>query len=88
MSASKIPLDQLWYAKGTLSGLLNFSIRSGLVVGDGCLQCGANVPTIESSPAYRCRCGYEHALEVAIRCIDDEIAKKEASTPPSAEPYP
>ena len=88
MSAQRIPLDQLRYAKGMLSGLLNFSIRSGLIVGDGCLQCGTNIPAADSSPAYRCRCGYEHALEVAIRCIDDEIAKKEAVTPPSAESYP
>lgn len=78
MNAERIPLDQLEYAKGTLSGLLNFSIRSGLVVGDGCIvACRENIPATESSPAYRCRCGYEHALEVALRCTEDAIARKQ-----------
>lgn len=63
-----IPAEQLAYAKGTLSGLLNFSIRSGLTVGAGC-ESTASSPK-DADPAFRCRCGYEHALDVAIRCID------------------
>ncbi len=77
MSTSRIPEGQLRYAKGVLSGLLNFSIRSGLIVGDGCERCGAHITDADSDPAKRCRCGYEHALEVAIRCIDEEIARTE-----------
>jgi hypothetical protein len=76
MGASRIPVNQLEYAKGLLSGLLNFSIRSGLFIGDGCASCGEARPESETSPALRCRGGYEHALEVAIRCIDDEIGRR------------
>jgi transcriptional regulator with XRE-family HTH domain len=78
--STSIPISQLEYAKGVLSGLLNFSIRSGLVVGDGCAACPEAMPEEYASPALRCRCGYEHALSVAIRCIDAEIANGKAVT--------
>ena len=67
---TKQSISELEYAKGILSGLLNFSIRSGLVVGDGCSDCPDSLPKEYTSPAFRCRCGYEHALTVAIQCID------------------
>lgn len=72
-TVDEMECSELEYAKGVLSGLLNFSIRSGLTVGDGCGSCGENIPETERTPAYRCRCGYEDALRTAIRCIDKEI---------------
>lgn len=76
MNADRIPLNQLEYAKGVMSGLLNFSLRSGLFHGDGTLVVDKDIPETDTSPTYRFRCGYEHALEVAIRCIDSQIAKR------------
>lgn len=75
-------MGQLRYAKGVLSGLLNFSIRSGLTLGDG-ERGGEGYTDADRDPAMRFRSGYEHSLEVAIRCIEDEIARKEAVKPPS-----
>lgn len=76
MRFERITTGQLEYAKGLLSGLLNFSIRSGLIVGDG--ERGGELYTdADKDPALRFRDGYEHALEVAISCIDGEIARRE-----------
>lgn len=66
----RLSFDNLEYSKGTLSGLLNFSIRSGLFCCDGMPQLDPDFDEKDKNPFYRCRCGYEAALQTAIMCIE------------------
>lgn len=68
-------MTELEYTKSILAGLLSFSQRSGAVE-DGCDTCA------DKSPKHGCRCGYEYALQIAIRCVDAEMEREEAVKPP------
>ncbi|MBM6871180.1 hypothetical protein [Pseudoflavonifractor phocaeensis] len=72
----RLSFETLEYAKGTLSGLLNFSLRSGLFCCDGMPQLDPEYTDREKNPHFRCRCGYEAALETAIRCIEFVVSRK------------
>lgn len=72
---STAPSDFLIYAKGTLEGLRNFAIRSGLVE-TGCEDCAGKTIAPETPVYLSCRCGYVDALSIAISCIDDVLSRR------------
>ena len=71
-----LSFDTLECAKGTMSGLLNFSQRSGLLACAGMPQLDPELKERDKNPFYRCRCGYEAALRVAIMCIEHVFEEK------------
>lgn len=69
-ATERLSFQTLEYAKGTLSGLLNFSLRSGLMCCDGMPKLNQDYSEEDKNPFFRCRCGYEAALQTAIMCIE------------------
>ncbi len=69
------PRNFLVYARGTLEGLKNFAIRSGLVE-TGCEDCAGKTIVPETPVYLSCRCGYVDALSIAISCIDDVLSRR------------
>lgn len=75
-ATERLSFDNLEYSKGILSGLLNFSLRSGLFCCDGMPQLDPDFEEKDKNPHFRCRCGYEAALQTALMCIEHVTNEK------------